>query len=212
MTPFWFGSKFLFSLFFFKCSLSLSHNRAKVNGANTLSLSSLYNHGFPEAAVLFPPILPPSLALQVRVPIPLNAPLPPPSPAGFLLNCAVDFATSTAAPSPPTPPKTSGSSGKITDEFTGAGAIEKVCQVIGTVVDVRFNEGLPPILMALEVLDNSIQMVLEVAQKLNMVRTIVMDGTEGLVRGQRVLNTGSPITTNFQRQLQPVRESQSLHL
>ncbi|KAJ0725074.1 ATP synthase subunit beta [Helianthus annuus] len=57
-------------------------------------------------------------------------------------------------------------------------------------------EGLPPILTALEVLDNSIRLVLEVAQHLgeNMVRTIAMDGTEGLVRGQRVLNTGSPIT------------------
>ncbi|OAY84146.1 ATP synthase subunit beta, mitochondrial, partial [Ananas comosus] len=89
-----------------------------------------------------------------------------------------------------------GPSGKITDEFTGAGSIGQVCQVIGAVVDVRFNEGLPPILTALEVLDNSIRLVLEVAQHLgeNMVRTIAMDGTEGLVRGQRVLNTGSPIT------------------
>ncbi|KAJ6803249.1 ATP synthase beta chain [Iris pallida] len=45
-------------------------------------------------------------------------------------------------------------------------------------------------------MDNSIRLVLEVAQHLgeNMVRTIAMDGTEGLVRGQRVLNTGSPIT------------------
>ncbi|KAL6203313.1 hypothetical protein ACLB2K_027013 [Fragaria x ananassa] len=45
--------------------------------------------------------------------------------------------------------------------------------------------GLPPILTALEVLDNSIWLVLEVAQHLgeNMVRTIVVDGTEGLVRG-----------------------------
>jgi F0F1-type ATP synthase beta subunit len=73
-----------------------------------------------------------------------------------------------------------------------------VCQVIGAVVDVRFEEGLPPILTALEVLDNSIRLVLEVAQHLgeNMVRTIAMDGTEGLVRGQRVLNTGSPITVS----------------
>ncbi|NP_001289540.1 ATP synthase subunit beta, mitochondrial [Nicotiana sylvestris] len=122
------------------------------------------------------------------------------SPKGFLLNRApVQYATSAAAPAsqPSTPPK-SGSepSGKITDEFTGAGSIGKVCQVIGAVVDVRFDEGLPPILTALEVLDNQIRLVLEVAQHLgeNMVRTIAMDGTEGLVRGQRVLNTGSPIT------------------
>ncbi|KAL6185747.1 hypothetical protein ACLB2K_041874 [Fragaria x ananassa] len=60
-----------------------------------------------------------------------------------------------------------------------------VCQVIGAVVDVRFEEGLPLILTALEVLDNSIWLVLEVSQHLgeNMVRTIAMDGTEGLVRG-----------------------------
>ncbi|KAF9604470.1 hypothetical protein IFM89_006752 [Coptis chinensis] len=84
--------------------------------------------------------------------------------------------------------------GKITDEFTGAGAIGSVCQVIGVVVDVRFNEGLPPISTALEVLDNSILLVLELAQHF---RTIAMDGTEGLVRGQRLLNTGSPITAGL---------------
>ncbi|CAN4121731.1 unnamed protein product [Withania somnifera] len=121
------------------------------------------------------------------------------SPIGFLVNRAVKYATSAAADkSPVSAPKSSGNepSGKITDEFTGAGAIGKVCQVIGAVVDVRFDEGLPPILTALEVLDNQIRLVLEVAQHLgeNMVRTIAMDGTEGLVRGQRVLNTGSPIT------------------
>ncbi|CAN4124910.1 unnamed protein product [Withania somnifera] len=123
------------------------------------------------------------------------------SPTGFLVNRAVKYATSAAAPadkSPASGPKTSGNepSGKITDEFTGAGAVGKVCQVIGAVVDVRFDDGLPPILTALEVLDNQIRLVLEVAQHLgeNMVRTIAMDGTEGLVRGQRVLNTGSPIT------------------
>ncbi|XAR72292.1 H(+)-transporting two-sector ATPase [Bertholletia excelsa] len=121
-----------------------------------------------------------------------------PSPTGFLLNRVVNYATSAATPSPPAPPtpKKGGPSGKITDEFTGAGSIGSVCQVIGAVVDVRFDEGLPPILTALEVLDNSIRLVLEVAQHLggNMVRTIAMDGTEGVVRGQRVLNTGSPIT------------------
>lgn len=114
-----------------------------------------------------------------------------------------EYATSAAAAAPPSPPpsakKDAGKGGKITDEFTGAGAIGQVCQVIGAVVDVRFDEGLPPILTALEVLDNSIRLVLEVAQHLgeNMVRTIAMDGTEGLVRGQRVLNTGSPITVSF---------------
>nr|CAB3476512.1 unnamed protein product [Digitaria exilis] len=124
------------------------------------------------------------------------------SPAGLLL---ARFAASSAAqPAPPSAAPSSspaaaagkGKGGKITDEFTGAGAVGQVCQVIGAVVDVRFDEGLPPILTALEVLDNNIRLVLEVAQHLgeNMVRTIAMDGTEGLVRGQRVLNTGSPIT------------------
>ncbi|KAM0875974.1 hypothetical protein ACQ4PT_036450 [Festuca glaucescens] len=130
-----------------------------------------------------------------RAPLPLHRP----SPAGFLLNRAAAYASSAAAQAAPaTPPPTSGKTtgSKITDEFTGAGAVGQVCQVIGAVVDVRFDEGLPPILTALEVLDNSIRLVLEVAQHLgeNVVRTIAMDGTEGLVRGQRVLNTGSPIT------------------
>ncbi|KAL8161284.1 hypothetical protein V2J09_012773 [Rumex salicifolius] len=123
-----------------------------------------------------------------------------PSPHGYLLNRAVDFATSSAAPAsaPSASPvkRATGGDGKVTDEFTGKGSIGQVCQVIGAVVDVRFHEGLPPILTALEVLDNEVRLVLEVAQHLgeNMVRTIAMDGTEGLVRGQRVLNTGSPIT------------------
>lgn len=118
-------------------------------------------------------------------------------PSGYLLSRAAHYSTSSAAAAtaPPTPASPS-VSGKITDDFTGKGAVGKVCQVIGAVVDVRFDDGLPPILTALEVLDNSIRLVLEVAQHLgeNMVRTIAMDGTEGLVRGQRVLNTGSPIT------------------
>jgi F-type H+-transporting ATPase subunit beta len=136
-----------------------------------------------------------------------RAPLPHrPSPAGFLLNRAAGYASAAAAKvekpaaSPSSTGKTTGG-GKITDEFTGAGAVGQVCQVIGAVVDVRFDEGLPPILTALEVLDNNIRLVLEVAQHLgeNMVRTIAMDGTEGLVRGQRVLNTGSPITVSLSR-------------
>ena len=128
-----------------------------------------------------------------------RAPPHRPSPAGYLFNRAAAYASSAAAQAAPaTPPPATGKTGggKITDEFTGAGAIGQVCQVIGAVVDVRFDEGLPPILTALEVLDNDIRLVLEVAQHLGekMVRTIAMDGTEGLVRGQRVLNTGSPIT------------------
>lgn len=83
---------------------------------------------------------------------------------------------------------------KSTD-FTGAGSVGSIATVIGAVVDVKFEKGLPPILTALEVQDHNLRVVLEVAQHLgeNTVRTIAMETTDGLVRGQRVLNTGSPI-------------------
>merc|ERR1712083_657891 len=68
-------------------------------------------------------------------------------------------------------------------------------QVIGAVVDVQFDGALPPILNALEVQGFEHRLVLEVAQHLgeNMVRTIAMDGTDGLTRGQTVEDTGAPI-------------------
>merc|ERR1719238_2596653 len=71
----------------------------------------------------------------------------------------------------------------------------QVISVIGAVVDVQFDEGLPAILNALVVENHSPKLILEVAQHLgeNTVRTIAMDGTEGLVRGQKVINTGNPI-------------------
>uniref|UniRef100_A0A7S0IG01 ATP synthase subunit beta n=1 Tax=Micromonas pusilla TaxID=38833 RepID=A0A7S0IG01_MICPS len=71
----------------------------------------------------------------------------------------------------------------------------RVTQVIGAVVDVQFDGDLPPIMSALEVQGHNVRLVLEVAQHLgeNTVRTIAMDTTEGLVRGQSVSNTGSPI-------------------
>ncbi|XP_040395439.1 ATP synthase subunit beta, mitochondrial isoform X1 [Cygnus olor] len=71
----------------------------------------------------------------------------------------------------------------------------RIVAVIGAVVDVQFDEGLPPILNALEVQGRETRLVLEVAQHLgeNTVRTIAMDGTEGLVRGQKVLDSGAPI-------------------
>ncbi|KAJ1753296.1 atp2, beta subunit of the F1 sector of mitochondrial F1F0 ATP synthase, partial [Coemansia sp. RSA 1821] len=72
----------------------------------------------------------------------------------------------------------------------------QVRQVIGAVVDVQFEQdNLPPILNALELDNNGSRLVLEVAQHLgeNTVRTIAMDGTEGLVRGQPVADTGYPI-------------------
>merc|ERR1712071_627077 len=71
----------------------------------------------------------------------------------------------------------------------------RIVAVIGAVVDVQFDDQLPPILNALEVSNRSPRLILEVAQHLgeNPVRTIAMDGTEGLIRGQPVLDTGSPI-------------------
>src|ERR1700748_884614 len=78
-----------------------------------------------------------------------------------------------------------------------AGSVGKVTQVIGAVVDVSFEGGnLPPILNALETSNLGNRLVLEVAQHLgeNTVRTIAMDSTEGLVRGQEVADTGSAIT------------------
>ena len=74
-------------------------------------------------------------------------------------------------------------------------ATGKVSQVIGAVVDVKFEGELPPIMNALEVQGTSYRLVLEVAQHLggNNVRTIALDSTEGLVRGQPVEDTGDPI-------------------
>ena len=71
-----------------------------------------------------------------------------------------------------------------------------ISQVIGAVVDVAFESELPPILTALETKNGSNTLVLEVAQHLgeNTVRTIAMDGTDGLVRGQEVINTGAQIS------------------
>ena len=62
----------------------------------------------------------------------------------------------------------------------------RVAQVIGAVVDVAFEGELPPILAALETDNNGNRLVLEVAQHLgeNVVRTIAMDSTDGLTRGQ----------------------------
>ena len=72
----------------------------------------------------------------------------------------------------------------------------KITQVIGAVVDVQFDGELPAILNALETENNGKRLVLEVAQHLgeNTVRTIAMDATEGLVRGEAVTDTNGPIT------------------
>ena len=71
-----------------------------------------------------------------------------------------------------------------------------ISQVIGAVVDVQFEGDLPAILTALETKNGDNTLVLEVAQHLgeNTVRTIAMDGTDGLVRGQEVVNTGAQIS------------------
>ena len=77
-----------------------------------------------------------------------------------------------------------------------ANAKGKVTQVIGAVVDVQFDDHLPEILNALETYNHGNRLVLEVAQHLgeSTVRTIAMDSSEGLVRGQDVTDTGGPIT------------------
>ncbi|MBM3485741.1 MAG: F0F1 ATP synthase subunit beta [Alphaproteobacteria bacterium] len=71
----------------------------------------------------------------------------------------------------------------------------KITQVLGAVVDVQFDGHLPAILNALHCTNQGSRLVLEVAQHLgeNTVRTIAMDSTEGLVRGQDVTDTGGPI-------------------
>nr|WP_305985005.1 F0F1 ATP synthase subunit beta [Roseibium sp. MMSF_3544] len=73
--------------------------------------------------------------------------------------------------------------------------VGRITQVIGAVVDVKFDDHLPLILNALEADNQGVRLVLEVAQHLgeNTVRTIAMDSTEGLVRGQEVVDTGAPI-------------------
>ena len=76
-----------------------------------------------------------------------------------------------------------------------AHAVGKITQVIGAVVDVQFEDDLPQILNALTTDNQGKKLVLEVAQHLgeNTVRTIAMDATEGLVRGQKVIDTGDQI-------------------
>ena len=77
-----------------------------------------------------------------------------------------------------------------------AKAVGHITQVIGAVVDVHFDDDLPPILNALETNNQGNRLVLEVAQQLgeNTVRTVAMDTSEGLVRGQEVRDTGAPIS------------------
>jgi len=71
--------------------------------------------------------------------------------------------------------------------------VGKVTQVLGAVVDVQFDGDLPAILNALTVDNQGKRLVLEVAQHLgeNTVRTIAMDTTDGMVRGQEATDTGA---------------------
>ena len=88
---------------------------------------------------------------------------------------------------------------ELRHEFSASAAAAanqgQIVAVIGAVVDVQFEDGLPEILNALDVSGREPRLVLEVAQHMgeNTVRTIAMDGTEGLIRGQKVVDTGSPI-------------------
>src|SRR6187397_1644902 len=86
-------------------------------------------------------------------------------------------------------------SGATTASTATSNLTGRVSQVIGAVVDVSFEGELPPILSALETDNGGTRLVLEVAQHLgeNVVRTIAMDSTDGLTRGQRVTSTGSQI-------------------
>jgi len=81
------------------------------------------------------------------------------------------------------------------DVTSPSNLVGRVSQVIGAVVDVAFEGDLPPILSALETDNHGNRLVLEVAQHLgeNVVRTIAMDSTDGLTRGQEVRSTGSEI-------------------
>ena len=75
-------------------------------------------------------------------------------------------------------------------------SVGKITQVLGAVVDVQFEGELPAILNALNAENQGKRLVLEVAQHLGekTVRTVAMDSTDGLVRGQPATDTGAPIT------------------
>ena len=100
-----------------------------------------------------------------------------------------------AAPKAPAAPKAAKATG-TTAPIATSNNVGRISQVIGAVVDVSFPQGqLPAILSALETQVDGRKLVLEVAQHLgeSTVRTIAMDSTEGLTRGQTVTDTGSQI-------------------
>src|SRR6202171_1506363 len=79
---------------------------------------------------------------------------------------------------------------------TASNKIGRITQIMGAVIDVQFDGPLPEILNALETDNNGNRLVLEVAQHLgeSTVRTVAMDSTEGLVRGNEVVDTGQAIS------------------
>jgi F-type H+-transporting ATPase subunit beta len=113
------------------------------------------------------------------------------APALFKKNTAENAVRTTAA----LHTTQNGSAAAQAKEAAGSTPKGRIISVIGAVVDVQFDEDLPPILNALEVANRSPRLILEVAQHLgeNTVRTIAMDGTEGLIRGQECTDIGTPI-------------------
>jgi F-type H+/Na+-transporting ATPase subunit beta len=101
----------------------------------------------------------------------------------------------TAAPTKPRTKKAASAAEKPKAPVQTHNLTGRIAQVIGAVVDVGFEGELPPILAALETDNHGNRLVLEVAQHLgeNVVRTIAMDSTDGLTRGQEVRATGSQI-------------------
>jgi len=104
--------------------------------------------------------------------------------------------TTKKAPAKKAPAKRAPAKRATKKAVAATAAMGKISQVIGAVVDVEFEGELPAILNALETDNQGNRLVLEVAQHLgqNTVRTIAMDATEGLVRGQAVTDTGAAIT------------------
>jgi F-type H+-transporting ATPase subunit beta len=104
-------------------------------------------------------------------------------------------APTTKKPAKPRAAKTPAADATVSAPVQTSNNIGRISQIIGAVVDVTFEDQLPAILSALETDNNGVRVVLEVAQHLgeNTVRTIAMEATEGLTRGQRVTDTGSQI-------------------
>src|SRR4029453_8357723 len=101
----------------------------------------------------------------------------------------------TFIPGAPAPRRSEGTIPMANTAFVADKPTGRITQVIGAVVDVQFDGHLPEILNALETSNQGQRLVLEVAQHLgeHTVRTVAMDSSEGLVRGQEVSDTGQPI-------------------